>query len=118
MTLLERHGGTVSLAEAPEVAGALRARGPRAVILKLGENGAFLDDGSGGQSLPRPKVEAVDTTAAGDTFGGALAVALAEGRALPEAIAFSNAAAALSVTRHGPRRRSRPAARSTAFLGK
>jgi ribokinase len=101
LTLLERRSATLPLAEAPEVARALRARGPRAVILKLGENGAFLDDGSGGRHFPGVKVEPVDTTAAGDTFNGALAVALAEVRSLPEAIRFANAAAALSVTRHG-----------------
>jgi ribokinase len=71
------------------------------VILKLGEQGAFLDDGSGGRHFPGLRVDAVDTTAAGDTFNGALAVALAEGRALPEAVGFANAAAALSVTRPG-----------------
>jgi ribokinase len=101
MVLLDRSQGTVSLAEAPEVARALRARGPRHVILKLGEKGAFLDDGKGGRHFPGLKVEAVDATAAGDTFNGALAVALAEGRALDAAIRFANAAAALSVTRAG-----------------
>ncbi len=101
MTLLERRGGSISPAEAPDVARALRARGPRAVILKLGENGAFLDDGTGGRPFPGLNVDVLDTTAAGDTFNGALAVALAEGRSMPEAIVFANAAAALSVTRHG-----------------
>ena len=47
------------------------------------------------------QVEAVDTTAAGDVFNGALAVALAEGRRLAEAARFANAAAALSVTKLG-----------------
>ena len=46
-------------------------------------------------------MNAVDATAAGDTFGGALGVALAEGRSMDEAIRFANAAAALSVTRLG-----------------
>jgi ribokinase len=46
-------------------------------------------------------VEAVDTTAAGDTFNAALAVALAEGLALDDALRFANAAAAISVTRLG-----------------
>ena len=102
MTLLERPGEAIALAQAPEVARALLARGPRAVILKLGEHGAFLDDGTGAaRHFPAPKVDAVDTTAAGDTFNGALAVALAEGRSLPDAIPFANAAGALSVTRRG-----------------
>ena len=58
------------------------------MILKLGEKGAFLDDGKGGRHFPGLKVEAVDATAAGDTFNGALAVALAEGRGLDDAIAL------------------------------
>jgi sugar/nucleoside kinase (ribokinase family) len=53
------------------------------------------------QSVPGFNVEAVDTTAAGDTFNGALAVALAEGMPLLDAVRFANAAAAISVTRMG-----------------
>jgi ribokinase len=51
--------------------------------------------------VPGFKVRAVDTTAAGDVFNGALAVALGEGRPLPDAVRFANAAAAISVTRLG-----------------
>jgi len=101
LMLLGRQDGALSLDEAPDVARALLRRGPRAVILKLGEKGAFLDDGKVVRHFPAPKVEAKDATAAGDTFNGALAVALAEGRPMAEAIAFANAAAALSVTRLG-----------------
>jgi ribokinase len=99
--LLGRRQEALSLTEAPEAARALRARGPRTVILKLGAQGAYVDDGSGGRHFPAPRVDAVDATAAGDTFNGALAVALAEGRRLPDAVAFANVAAALSVTRRG-----------------
>jgi ribokinase len=79
----------------------LRARGAGTVILTLGARGAFLADASGQQLVPGFKVKPVDTTAAGDIFNGALAVALAEGRALVDAVIFANAAAALSVTRLG-----------------
>jgi ribokinase len=101
MALLGRGEGTVSLDDAPEVARALRERGPRAVVLKMGEKGAFVDDGTEGRHVPGLEVEAVDATAAGDTFNGALAVALAEGRGMAGALAFANAAAAISVTRLG-----------------
>jgi len=67
----------------------------------LGERGAYYDDGSTAGFVPGFKVKAVDATAAGDVFGGALAVALAEGRPLPRAVLFANAAAALSVTKLG-----------------
>lgn len=55
----------------------------------------------GRQMIPGYKVKAIDTTAAGDVFNGALAVALAAGKPLVEAARFANAAAAISVTRMG-----------------
>jgi len=79
----------------------LRARGVRTVIITLGARGAFVATESGEQLVPGFKVKAVDTTAAGDIFNGALAVALAEGKPLELAVRFANAAAAISVTRLG-----------------
>lgn len=83
-------------------ANALQKAGVRHVIITLGARGAFLamDDGTR-LLIPSFPVQPVDTTAAGDTFNGALAVALGENLALPEAIRFANAAAALSITRLG-----------------
>jgi len=88
-------------ARAAHAAANLRARGVRTVIITLGSRGAYLADVHGQQVVPGFKVKAVDTTAAGDVFNGALAVALAEGKVLPAAVRFANAAAALSVTRRG-----------------
>ena len=88
-------------ATAAKAAAKLRSRGVQTVILTLGSRGAFIADDKGKQLVPGFKVKAVDTTAAGDIFNGALAVALAEGKALPDAVRFSNAAAAISVTRLG-----------------
>jgi ribokinase len=79
----------------------LRSRGVRTVILTLGERGAFLADADGQRLVPGFKVKTVDSTAAGDIFNGALAVALAEGKTVLDAVRFANAAAALSVTRLG-----------------
>jgi len=76
-------------------------KGVGAVIITLGEEGAFLCAGKEKQKLPAPKVNVVDTTAAGDTFNGALAVILAEGKPLKEAVLFANKAAALSVQKAG-----------------
>lgn len=86
---------------AAKAALALRARGVATVIITMGSRGAFLADDSGQQLIPGFKVKAVDATAAGDTFNGALAVALAEGMTSAAAVHFANAAAALSVTRLG-----------------
>jgi ribokinase len=88
-------------AAAARAADKLRSRGVQTVILTLGPRGAFISDAAGKQLVPGFKVKAVDTTAAGDIFNGSLAVALAEGRPLPAAVRFANAAAALSVTKLG-----------------
>jgi ribokinase len=88
-------------AEAEEAAQLLLARGPRAVVLKLGAEGTLIVDARGSRHIPGVRVAAVDTTAAGDCLAGALAVALIEGSDLGTAVTFANAAAALSTTRPG-----------------
>jgi ribokinase len=90
-----------TVAEAAAVAQALLARGPRVVIITLGERGAYVCSPTEQQQVPAFPVSAVDTTAAGDAFNGALAVALAEGCPLTRAVRFANAAAALTCTRSG-----------------
>ena len=100
--LLNLHESTISTFEqAAGIASQLRALGPKAVILKLGKLGCFLATESFTGAIAGFTVDAIDTTAAGDTFNGAFAVALAEGMALEDAAQFANAAAALSVTRLG-----------------
>ncbi len=79
----------------------LRASGARNVVLKLGRLGCCGLVGGDSVAAEGFAVEAVDTTAAGDTFNAALAVALSEGRAFESAARFANAAAAISVTRSG-----------------
>jgi len=91
----------VSICNAPALARALKERGPKAVVLKLGDQGCFYSDALADVHCPAFSVIARDTTAAGDVFNGALAVALAEDRPVPEALRFANAAAAISVTRIG-----------------
>lgn len=99
--LLGMPPGGIAQGEAPEFAAQLLRLGPRAVCLKLGGAGCYFTDGAVEHFAEGFAVEAVDTTAAGDTFNGALAVALAEGKPWPDALRFANAAAALSVTRKG-----------------
>ena len=87
--------------DAQKAAGLLLARGVKTVVITLGSRGALLADREQMRFVPGFRVRAVDATAAGDTFNGALAVALAEGKSGIEAIRFAHAAAALSVTRPG-----------------
>lgn len=88
-------------AAAARAARKLRQRGVETVILTLGARGSFVSSPEGEGRVPGFKVKAVDTTAAGDIFNGALAVRLGERSPLLEAVRFANAAAALSVTRSG-----------------
>ncbi|CAA9267791.1 MAG: Ribokinase [uncultured Adhaeribacter sp.] len=79
----------------------LKDKGVSLVLITLGSNGALFYDGTTPTHITAPVVKAVDTTAAGDVFNGALAVALAENKSLADAITFANQAAAISVTRFG-----------------
>ncbi|HID24651.1 MAG TPA: hypothetical protein EYP14_19950 [Planctomycetaceae bacterium] len=88
-------------AGAEQAAGKLLQRGVQTVIVTLGARGALVVTAEGGELIAGFEVEAVDATAAGDVFNGALAVALAEGKPLHDAVRFANAAAAISVTRLG-----------------
>lgn len=99
--LLGRPPARLAPADAPGLAHEVLALGPKAVVLKLGDAGCFYSDGRTEVFSAGFKVDAVDTTAAGDTFNAALAVALSEGRLIEDALRFANAAAALSVTRLG-----------------
>lgn len=93
--------GSLSRGETAAAALRLRQRGVRNVIAKLGAAGALLSGEDGEHLQPGFPVKAVDTTAAGDAFNGAFAVALSDGLSPPEALRFACAAAALSVTRAG-----------------
>jgi len=87
--------------EAASAGKALRAKGIARVVVTLGARGAVAIDADGARHHPAPKVQAVDTTAAGDTFLGALAVALGEGQSFDEAIRLGIRAAALCIQQPG-----------------
>lgn len=86
---------------AEEAANVLLSRGVKNVIITLGERGAFFKNHEESFHIPAIKTKVVDTTAAGDVFNGAIAVALAEGKDWKSAILFANHASAISVSRMG-----------------
>jgi len=92
-----------NLDEAKRGAEELLDWGVKAVILKLGEQGSYLLTEKERSYFPAFKVKAVDTTAAGDAFMGALCLRLSEGESLPQAIEFANLAGACAVTKMGAR---------------
>lgn len=103
----EHEAGLLTGVEVTDAESAERAarwfldRGVESAIVTLGKAGAVLVDASGARTLAGHVVDAVDSTAAGDTFSGYLAAAIADGASLDDAAARAMAAAAISVTRVG-----------------
>ena len=87
--------------DAARASAALHEKGIAQVLITLGSRGVWLSENGKGQRIPGFRVQAVDTIAAGDTFNGALITALLEQQAMPEAVRFAHAAAAIAVTRSG-----------------
>lgn len=88
-------------ASALEAARSLSQMGVQHIIITMGSKGAFVYGEGKAEMVPALKVKAVDTTAAGDVFNGALTVALSEGKDLMDAVRFASKASAISVTRVG-----------------
>ena len=91
----------VDRASAAQAAGALLGQGAHMAIIKLGALGAYYALPQGGEYVRPFPVQSVDSVATGDAFNGALAVSLAEGKQLPEAVRFASAAGALAATKYG-----------------
>ncbi|MFR9791102.1 ribokinase [Streptomyces sp. MB22_4] len=95
-------GGDTGIGEDPEDwARGLLAMGPRSVVVTLGAQGALVYDGSGATRVASVKVDAVDTTGAGDAFTAALAWRLGAGADLAEAAAYAARVGAAAVTKPG-----------------
>jgi ribokinase len=91
----------IKKSDLPGAALALLAKGVKTVLITLGAQGVYIVTPEWEELIPAFGVKAIDATAAGDVFNGALAVALAEKKSLPEAVRFASAAAALSTTKMG-----------------
>ncbi len=95
-------GVTVTdVSSARQAADALLSIGAPLAVVKLGEGGAYFASGTARGHVPAYRVEVVDSIAAGDAFGGALAIALSEGEEIEEAVRLGCAAGALAVTKAG-----------------
>ncbi len=86
---------------ASRAAHVLISKGVQNVVITMGASGAFVLSGEISKMVPAKSVKALDSTAAGDVFNGAMAVAISEGKSMEEAVIFANKAAAISVTRLG-----------------
>ncbi|EFM99962.1 ribokinase [Actinobacillus pleuropneumoniae] len=86
---------------AQQAANVFHQKGIQTVLITLGAKGAFLSENGNGEIIAGFKVTPVDTTAAGDTFNGALAIALLEGKSMRDAVMFAHKASSISVTRMG-----------------
>lgn len=85
----------------PELAKRLQARGVKTLIVTMGEQGALVMDGGDEFYVPGISVDVVDTTGAGDAFNAGLAIALAEGKTLREAVQYAACTGALACTKLG-----------------
>jgi ribokinase len=108
----------LTVADAKVLGHRIRERGVRAVIMKLGDQGSVYCAADRTILSPSFPVQAVDSTAAGDTFNAGLAVALAEGAGMEAALRFANAAAAISVTRWGAQTSAPERAEVDSMLGR
>jgi ribokinase len=93
--------GVAAGSEPKDWARALLALGPRSVVVTLGEEGALVVDATGATRVPSVRVEAVDTTGAGDSFTAALAWRLGAGESLADSAAYAARVGAVAVTREG-----------------
>lgn len=90
-----------SVDDAMKAARIIAQKGMKAIVITMGREGVVIMENEEVYHIPASIAEAVDTTAAGDVFNGALAVALAEGKSLRDAAGFAAKAAAIAVTKWG-----------------
>lgn len=103
-------------ASAVRAAEIMFSKGVGKMIVTMGGKGSLILDGKPPRLVGARKVRAVDTTGAGDTYSGALCVAIAEGKSLDEAAEFASAASALSVTKMGAQTAMPTRAEADAFM--